>query len=182
MPRDPSDIPLISAPGRGTTAEKTPHPERRLSLRYPFIAAVEVTELRTEVCVPGQTSDLGLDGCYVDILTPLPVGSAVRIRIDRELQLFEAAATVVFAHQSMGMGLAFTETKPEYKRVLRAWIEELSGKQLPEHEIAGSEPEAGLFSAILSDRQVLNELIHLLVRKNIIHEDEGAALLRQLFR
>jgi len=82
----------------------------------------------------------------------------------------------------MGMGLAFTEINPEHVGVLRAWVAEASGEGSLEPEAAQSEPEAGLSTEILKLRQVLNELVSLLVRNRIIKEQEGAALLRQLFR
>ena len=183
MPSEYPEKSLIPPSGRGTSAtEKMPVAERRASVRYPFTGTAEVTELRTQVRVAGRTSDLGLQGCYVDTIAPLQAGSAVRVRIEREIHQFEAAATVAFAHRSMGMGLAFTEISPEYKRVLREWIEELSGERLPEPQVGANSPEWEQAPAILSNRQVLNELISLLVRKQIIHEKEGAALLRQLFR
>jgi hypothetical protein len=177
------DKPIILVPGpmqveSGTTTD----PERRQAIRYPFTAAIEVMELRSEARVIGRTSDLGRDGCYIDTLTPLAVGSVVRVRMERDLSVFKALATVIYAHLSMGMGLTFTEIKPEDQAVLGSWMAELSGERLPDLEVAATGPEAGLLSALLNLRQVLNELINMMVRKKIIHENEGAALQRRVFR
>ena len=78
----------------------------------------------------------------------------------------------------MGMGLAFTEIKREHQAVLRSWIAELSGEQAPEPAASATEtePEAGAIEANANMRLVLNELINLLVRKKIITENEGAAI------
>jgi hypothetical protein len=180
---DHSDKRLVLVPGPAQTAsELAGGAERRKSIRYPFTAEVEAVEVRSQVRVAGRTSDLGLGGCYIDTISSLPVGAVVRLRIKREQRVFEAVATVANAHVSMGMGLAFTEIKPEHLDVLRAWLAELSGEQLPEPEVMETEPETNDASTVLHLQQVLNELVNLMVRKKIINEKEGAALLRQLFR
>jgi hypothetical protein len=178
-----SDKPLILVPGPMPVASGTMNePERRQVIRYPFTAAVEVIDLRSQTRVIGRTSDLGRGGCYVDTLSPLAVGAVVRVRMERELRVFEAVATVIYAHLSMGMGLAFTEIRPEHQVVLGAWMAELSGEPLPEPDAVATGPEAGPLSAGLNLQQVLNDLINLMVRKKIINENEGAALLRRMFR
>jgi len=177
-----SDMPIVFPAPLPEEQAKSGGPERRAVVRYPFTAAAEVYELRSQTRVVGRCSDLGPGGCYVDTLSPFAVGSAVRVRIERDLREFEAEATVAYAHVSMGMGLAFTEIKSEHQGVLRFWIADLSGERPPKLEVAPAGPEAGLLGAIENLRQVLNELVNLMVRKKIITENEGAGLLRQMFR
>jgi hypothetical protein len=156
--------------------------ERRRSPRFPFTVAVEVTESRSQTRVACRTADIGLGGCYVDTMAPFPVGAIVRVRLNRETRQVDALARVVVAHPSMGMGLAFTEINPEHVGALRAWVAEASGEGSLEPEVAQPEPEAAMSAEIVKVRQVLNELVSLMVRNRIIKEQEGAALLRQLFR
>ena len=96
--------------------------------------------------------------------------------------MFEAKATVTYSQVAMGMGLAFTEVKPEHLAVLRAWVAELSGEALPEPDVAAAGPEYATLSTVLNLQQVLNELVSMMVRKKVISDTEGAALLRQIFR
>ncbi len=178
-----SDKPLIVVPGPIRAASEMANgPERRQVFRYPFTATAEVMELRSQTRVAGRSSDLGLGGCYIDTLSPFSVGTLVRLRLARQQQVFETVATVAYAHVSMGMGLAFTETKPEHQAVLRAWVAELSGERLPEPEVVATEPESGMVPTIFHLQQVLNELVNVMVRKKIINETEGTALLRKIFR
>jgi hypothetical protein len=178
-----SDKPLTLAPGPIPIKSKIEAgPERRGAVRYPFTAAADVVELRSQARVAGRSSDLGLGGCYIDVLSPFAVGSVVRVCLEREQSVFEAVATVSYSQQSMGMGLAFTEVKTQHQAVLRAWVAELSGEGLPELDAAAVESDSGMPSTVLHLQQVLNELINLMVRKKIINETEGAALLRQIFR
>lgn len=180
---EPSDKPLILVPGPIRAASEMANgPERRRVLRYPFTATAEVIELRSQARVTGRSSDLGLGGCYVDTISPFAVGALVRLRLVRQQHVFETVATVAYAHVSMGMGLAFTETKPEHQAVLRAWVAELSGERLPESEVVATEPESRMVPTIFNLQQVLNELVKVMVRKKIMNETEGAALLRQIFR
>ena len=176
---EPSDKPiLIPAP----TPEEQDLPERRHATRFPFTASAEVLDLRSQASVTGRCSDLANGGCYVDTLSPFAVGSVVKVRVERDLHKFEALAIVSYAHVSMGMGLAFTEVKPEHQAVLRSWIAELSGEQPSRLDVAAAGPEAGLLATIENLRQVLNELVNLMARKKILTENEAVGILRQLLR
>jgi hypothetical protein len=166
--------PLPQEPAKGGGAE------RRAQVRYPFTAAAEVYDVHSQTRVTGRCSDLGPGGCYVDTLSPLVVGTVVQVRIERDMREFEATALVAFAQAPMGMGLAFQQIKPESAGVLRSWIAELSGETSPKVEVSYTGQEAGLRSS--NAGQVLNDLINLMVRKKLITENEGAALLRQMFR
>jgi hypothetical protein len=157
-------------------------PERRVGVRYPFTAAAEVSELRSKARVTGRCSDLGNGGCYVDTLSPFPVGAAVRVRVERDHREFEAEAVVAYAHVQMGMGLAFTEIRREQQGVLRGWIAELSGEQPAEAAVSPAQTESEDLEPNTNLRLVLNELITLLVRRKVITENEGTGLLRQMFR
>jgi hypothetical protein len=167
-------------------SNKFEDPERRGQKRFPFSAAAEVYEPRGQIRVSGRCSDLSPGGCYVDTLSPLPVGSVTRVRLIRESREFEATAVVTYALVSMGMGMKFTEIAREHQGTLQIWIAELSGVQAPalaappaavpaESKIESLEGDANLLI-------IFNELITMLVRKKILTENEAAGLLRRLFR
>jgi hypothetical protein len=179
---DRSDTPIVFPAPLHEESPKSGGPENRAQVRFPFTAAAEIYELRSQTRVTGRCSDLSAGGCYIDTLSPFAAGAVVRIRMKRDTREFEAAAVVAYAHVSMGMGLAFTEIKREHQDVLRSWIAVLSGEQAPEPAASATEPETGAIEANANMRLVLNELIYLLVRKKIITENEGSALLRQMFR
>jgi len=157
-------------------------PERRAAQRFPFTASAEVIDLRSKARVTGRSSDLGLGGCYIDTLAPLAVGAAVRVRLERGLLSFEAEGTVTYALVSMGMGLSFSYFEPKDHDVLEKWIAELSGEEAPTAEPSSQTPEQNMLAKIASNRQVLNDLINLMVRKKLIGENEGSSLLRLMFR
>ena len=93
--------------------------------RCPFVASVEVTELRSGTRLSARTSEVGLGGCYVDALNPFANGEQVKLRIVRDQGTFEAKAKVVYSDASFGMGLSFTEITAEQRVVLENWLEEM---------------------------------------------------------
>ncbi len=115
-------------------------------------------------------------------MSPYAAGAAVRVRLKHGLHEFEAIAAVRYSLLSMGMGLEFTEISPENQAVLHQWLAELRGEPSPEADAVISVPEISTAPAVGNLRQVLNELVSLLIRKKIITENEGTALLRQMFR
>jgi hypothetical protein len=92
------------------------HRKPRAVRRCPFVASAEVTE---------RTSELGLGGCYVDVLNPFPQGTAVELRILRDQGVFETQAKVVYCDPRFGMGLAFSEMTPNQRGLLEGWLVEL---------------------------------------------------------
>ena len=153
--------------------------ERRANIRYPFTAAAEVLEPRSNTTVRGRSADLGPDGCYVDTMTPFPVGTPVKLRLTQENRTFECQAAEIYAHVGMGMGLAFTEIKPDQLTTLQDWLRQLSGELTPPSDSAQAPTARQPLE--LKERLVLNRLIGGLVRKRILTESEGVEILRELF-
>jgi hypothetical protein len=178
-----SDKPMILVPGpEPETSEEMNRPERRAELRYPFTAAAEVLELRSQTRILGRTSDLGYGGCYVDTHCPFAQNTVVRVRLEHDLREFEATALVAYSTVPMGMGLRFTDIQAEHKTILKAWLAKLSGGKSFEPEVGATSPESETLTVTANLRSVLNELIYLMVRKKVISENEGAGLIRQMLR
>jgi hypothetical protein len=163
--------------GAGAAAQ-----ERREYPRYSFSASVEAVHLETNTRLSGRASDLGRGGCYVDTISPFPVGASVKIQIVKDHASFLALGRVLYATTGMGMGLAFTKIEPERLRVLEDWLRELSGESAP---AAGPIEDDFLMasaagSAGNEQRNVLNELIVMLIRKQVLTDEEGKALMKRL--
>ena len=98
--------------------------ELRRSPRIPFVATAEVTELETETRLPARTGDLSRNGCYMDMVNPLPLGTAVRVHITHGQRSFHANAGVVYCQAPLGMGLAFDQLESKHEAVLESWLGE----------------------------------------------------------
>jgi hypothetical protein len=100
--------------------------ERRNAPRYPFIEEVEVTEILTDTKLVGKTSDLSIDGIYLDMLNASPEGTEVRVRISYKNTIFTTLGRVVFVLPNMGMGVVFTNVEDDQQAILQEWISKLS--------------------------------------------------------
>jgi hypothetical protein len=160
--------------------------ERRKYSRYPFSASAEVVETLSGARIQGRISDLGRGGCYIGAMSSFGVNSEVKMRIVDQNRTFVAQAKVVFAAAGMGMGLMFTVIDPEQSPVLDGWLAELSGGVQPEPLATEQErpDHTGAADKTPSQEQsyVLNELIIALMRKNVLSDLEGKALLQKLLR
>jgi hypothetical protein len=58
----------------------------------------------------------------VDILNPLPVNHLVTVKIFADSECFEATAKVIYAHENLGMGLAFQDMSIKSGALLRRWL------------------------------------------------------------
>jgi hypothetical protein len=97
--------------------------ERR-SPRFPFIASAQVVETRTEARLQARTSDLSREGCYLDMLNPLPTGTRLKINVTHQNQQMEAVGRVVHSQLNVGMGVQFDEIGQS--AVMDAWLSELA--------------------------------------------------------
>jgi hypothetical protein len=96
--------------------------DRRRSPRYPFVGSIEMREGTSEDKRTARVNELSLNGCYVDMQSPYPLGASLAIKLFTETEFFEAEASVIYSQPDQGMGLMFRETKPYYLMVLRKWL------------------------------------------------------------
>lgn len=98
---------------------------KRAVRRCSFVASVEVTDITSGTKLSARTSEIGMGGCYVDVLNPFPVGTGLSLRILRDQGVLSAKAKVVYCDPKFGMGVAFTEIAPKDKALLESWLAEI---------------------------------------------------------
>jgi hypothetical protein len=147
--------------------------ERRCATRSAFIAPVEMVEMRTGSRIRARTSDLSLQGCYVDTLNPLPVGAAVRLQIQRAGMILDVLANVSSRHVGSGMGLVFGELTGAQKAVLESWLGELGLPPRMVFENAFPPSKVGP-----ADDDCAVRLVQLLLRKGLLSQSEATEVLR----
>jgi hypothetical protein len=157
--------------------------ERRRNARFPFSASIEAVELKSGTRVKGRTSDLGLGGCYVDTMSPFPVGDVLSVTITKDNETFQAKAKVVYSLVGMGMGLAFIAADPEQVKIFQRWMLELNGQKPAEPSAVAAENsqvDAPVEGKGSEPQYVLSELIIALMRKGVLDKADGNAMLRKL--
>ena len=157
--------------------------DHRRHTRFPFTALVEALEPKTNTQISGRSSDVSISGCYVDTLSPFPIGTVIRIRLTRENVSFEANAKVVFSQIGMGMGVSYISAEKDMFLIYQKWIRELSG-DTPEEPDALEEGQLRGRGADSQEeqRQVLFELVSALTRKGVLTEAEGKTMLKRIHR
>jgi PilZ domain-containing protein len=164
-----------------TMSRAGPSEERRVYPRYSLSAEAEIVESKSRTKMSARVSDLSRVGCYVEMMSPFPLGAQVKMRIMKNKTPFLAQASVAYSLDGMGMGLEFGALEPEQVLVLEKWLRELSGASLPDDEPSeedslGHVPE----TSHNESSYVLNEIIIALMRKGILTNREGKAMLHKL--
>src|SRR5207245_8261207 len=83
--------------------------------RYRFVATAVVTELSSGTRLPARTSELSINGCYIDTLNPFPDAALVRLRIIKDDRVFETPGRVLYCHPGFGMGIVFIDSTPDQR-------------------------------------------------------------------
>lgn len=100
--------------------------DRRRTVRYPFVATVEITDEKETTRSSSQMTDLSLHGCYVETQNPFPQGTSVLVEIYTDSEFLETQATVAYRDPHTGMGLQFGEMQPYFAGVLTRWLAKAS--------------------------------------------------------
>jgi len=95
---------------------------------YRFIATVVVTEPSSGTRLPAKTSELSINGCYIDTLNPFPEATLVRLRIIKDDGVFETPGRVLYCHPGFGMGIVFIDSTPDQRALLEGWLAELAAQ------------------------------------------------------
>src|SRR5258708_6614513 len=105
--------------------------ERRNNQRFPFVAASALSEAGSRTKLSATVSEISAHGCYLDMLNPLQYGTNVSVKIFAGADSFEAAATVVYSHPNLGLGVVFQDASQASLATLQKWLLEAMGATDP---------------------------------------------------
>lgn len=161
----------------GSPSAKSNAAERRGTNRHAITAVAEIVDVASGARFATRTSDLGPGGCFVDSLTPFPIGSKVRVSVRESDTEFEVGGTIVYSQVGLGMGIAFDALTFEQRMDLEGWLVQItSGKR------GSGERQASPKVPQLQDdtsRNSMVQLIQLLVSKRILTDSEAASILHK---
>lgn len=172
---------LVGSPSGSAIGASKPSDsaERRKNKRFAVSASAELLESQTSTRLNGRVSDLGVGGCYIDTVSPLPVGASLLIKLVSGNHSVAAKAAVIYAQVGMGMGLVFTEISADHKERLSAWLRELDGESCEEHPSQANAPEPSVPCAAAEPAglvQALQDLVSLLGNRGVLSESEVEVL------
>lgn len=100
--------------------------KHRRSDRYPFVTTAYLTDERTGSGTTARLRDLSFYGCYIHMVSPLPLGTKVSLQIGAGTGIFRAMGTVIHSKANQGFGIEFDREQidPSSLAMLEAWLNE----------------------------------------------------------
>ena len=160
-----------------THGKDTATAERREAERYPFVCPVEVVDVAGSAMISARTSDLSLQGCYIDTLNPLPKGTRVRLQLNKNNQRLEVRAQVTACHVG-GMGVVFEQLSPAQQGTVVSWLESTFAPA--EAPFRSARSAAAPEDKPKEKTRFGAKLVQILERKGVLTHSEAEALLRDL--
>jgi PilZ domain len=165
---------LAEAIGKAVDVLET---ERRCATRHMFTAAAEVIELSSGARFSTRTTDLGPGGCFVDTTVPFPVGSKLRVTLQKAKTTFQTAGTVVYSQVGLGMGIAFEDHDDAQRLALAEWLADITGDRHIIPEIVRMPVPGGANRG--PEWAAMSRLVRLLVGRGVLTEAEGTSVLHE---
>ena len=162
-----------------TYGKDTATAERRDAERYPFVCPVEVVDVAGSAMISARTSDLSLQGCYIDTLNPLPKGTRVRLQLNKNNQRLGLRAEVTACHVG-GMGVMFEHLSPAQQGTIISWLESTFAPPEAPFRSARSVSTAAPEDDPKKKTRFGVSLVRILERKGVLTHSEAEALLRDL--
>ena len=163
-----------TAAGPAQAAGGTAQVERRRYPRYPCEGGVQLRKDGTAAALWARLADIGLGGCYAELMSPLPLQTTVDFTIQAgDLQIV-GRGVVRTTHPSVGNGIAFTQMQADDWRRLNQLIARLTGsapRKPPQPAVPADGPDI---------TQPLQVLLELLEKKGVLSRDEFLTELRRI--
>jgi hypothetical protein len=114
--------PIAAAPLPHAAPPQPAGQERRQFPRHACRIEAQVTPQGHSSFLPGKVTDIALGGCYVEMLTPLPVETSIELVFGQEDTTLRVTGMVRSSQMGFGMGVMFTGMSPENFEKLRHLI------------------------------------------------------------
>ncbi len=130
---EPGDDSQTLAANAGSADAATPASpifvkERRRSPRFQCSGSVELQPQDGSAHRWGALTDISLHGCYVEMPTTFPTDTLVLLTVELGIR-FSFQAQVRVSYPSLGMGMCFTEIRPEQQTQLEQLLKAVAGKR-----------------------------------------------------
>jgi PilZ domain len=156
---------------------------KRRFVRHAISAAAQVLDTGSGTRLNARASDLGLGGCYLDTLTPFPVGTDVQIGLHRDESVIQLPGKIVYTSLGLGMGVVFVGVAVENMTALSKWVEGLSQVQssvAPLPSPTPATPQSNIDASNGPDgRTSVTRLVELMLTKGQLTEDDAEMILRK---
>lgn len=186
-------FPSLEGPTMRTTPlSRKKGEERRQHARRACRIEAQLTLADGSAGPPGTITDISLGGCYVEMLSPLPLGSDVTLAFLAGGTPLRISCKVRSSQNGFGMGVSFTGMKPEDFEALRNFAPPTtspatgaSSVETPKAPVAHSLQPSGAGAEIHAldlppSPDALEAIVRLLLRKGLLTHAELAEELDKL--
>ncbi|HXP47986.1 MAG TPA: PilZ domain-containing protein [Terriglobales bacterium] len=159
-----------AVPAAGVAAQA----ERRRYPRYACAGAVKLGTEDTDLSTWARLGDIGLGGCYAELMSTLPLQTPVEFAIQVDDLEIRGRGVVRTTHPSVGNGIAFTQMKADDWQRLNHLIARLASPMSREQlqpAVPAAEPDLA---------QPLQVLLELLEKKGVLTRHEFLTELRRI--
>jgi len=122
------DCPWTVALPAGMAAEERTqarHDNRRKFLRHRISFPLELRDERVNTPLRVNATDISGNGCYVETVMPLAIGTALRVDLWMGEDRLSPSAVVRTRDPGVGMGIEFTGLPEETKKRFQAHLDQL---------------------------------------------------------
>jgi hypothetical protein len=98
---------------------------RRKFARHKISYPLELRDERVNTPLRVNATDISGNGCYVETVMPLPIGTALRVDLWIEEERITPTAVVRTRDPGVGMGIEFTGLPDESKKRFQAHLDKL---------------------------------------------------------
>ncbi len=123
------DCPWVgsSSPGHeaGGAHAAAPGQPQKIRSATRFLFPLELRDERVNTPLRVNATDISGNGCYVETVMPLPVGTALRVDLWIEQERLSPTAVVRTRDPGVGMGIEFTGLPEESKKRFQAHLDKL---------------------------------------------------------
>lgn len=103
--------------------------ERRKHPRFKINVPVEIHTEGNNAPLRCATSDLSLDGCYIESMYPFPAGTRLELKLDASETLL-ITARVVTSDPQFGNGIEFIRMLDEDHVTLQKFLDQVARQQM----------------------------------------------------
>ncbi len=104
------------------------HDNRRKFARHKISFPVELRDERVNTPLRVNATDISGNGCYVETVMPLPIGTALRVDFWIGEQRLSPSAVVRTRDPGVGMGIEFTGLPEESKKRFQSHLDKMDPK------------------------------------------------------
>lgn len=132
---EPAPVPVASIPLEAPSPERglpeRQQKERRRHPRFPCAGTARIFESGIEQPTTHRINEISLGGCYIEMMSPLPVGWFIVLELELNGRTIRIDGMVRSSQLAYGMGVQFTAIAPAEQEKLAEVIAEVSGQVAP---------------------------------------------------